>query len=172
MLSPKRYFQNDEDLSKVKDVYAQTSWPLKECKILKFQDSHVSELPNLVKESIKLKSRGPGVTVTLIEPEESLVIMYGGVLLHQLTTGEAWTYPIPHMVRRFPREVYWYSKDFLEQVTKMLNIHRVQGTTLAESERQTKFMERVGFNFSMEGVLKAYGANKEDYKMWGAVCQK
>lgn len=140
--------------------------PIRPCKLLVWEEAHASAMPPQIQAHLKQCDAMPGPTTTLVVEDSNLVIAYGGInLLHQYS-GEVWTVPIEEVAQRYPRELYYYAKDFITRVAAELHLKRVQVTTRAASPELDKWIARLSVGFRLDGILPKYGPDGEDYKMW------
>lgn len=94
------------------------------------------------------------------------LVFCGGVVIQWDGVGEGWLI-CNCDVKRYVREVYFYSDNYLERIIIDSHLHRVQATVPVHWGQGVRFLERLGFY--REGLLRNYGPDKEDYYMFSRI---
>jgi len=80
--------------------------------------------------------------------------------------GEVCTFPSSKCIKK-PKIYYKAIKDVLSEYQKKLNLWRVQTPIRVNYDINIRWIEKLGFK--REGLMKSFGANKEDYYLYAKV---
>lgn len=94
------------------------------------------------------------------------LVFCGGVVIQWDGVGECWLI-CNNTIKKYMREVCFYSDNYLERIIIDSHLHRVQATVPARWSKGLRFLERLGFY--REGLLRKYSADKEDYYMYSRI---
>ncbi len=94
------------------------------------------------------------------------ILFCAGILILWEGVAEAWSF-CDEEASRYPREVLKYQVEYLNRMIKERKLHRVQAHVLSSWRSAYRFMERLGFK--RECLMRKYGANSEDYYLYGRV---
>lgn len=90
--------------------------------------------------------------------------------VHKLWDGVGEAFQIPSIYAKEYSTIFARAaKKILNNYIKTLVLHRVQTTTQNDSEH-IRWMKFLGF--TLEGMLKKYTMNKEDYLQWGKIVKE
>lgn len=92
--------------------------------------------------------------------ETDIVIALGGIISITPGVGHVWLTLSTEALRR-PKSLLKVCKLIFKEMVQAKNYHRVQADIDITQWDNIRFVERHDFNF--EGVMKAYGPNKEDF---------
>ncbi len=95
--------------------------------------------------------------------DDGKIVGCGGIKKFWDGVGEAWGVP-SIIASQYKKEIYRAAINFL---VDHLEFHRVQVTVIDGFAIGEKFARNLGFEF--EGVLRKYGQNKQDFKMFSLV---
>lgn len=88
------------------------------------------------------------------------IIAMGGILESTPGVGHVWMALSTEALRR-PKSLVKICRTLFVELKNGLNLHRLQADIDIHEWANIRFAERYDFNF--EGVMKAYGPNKEDF---------
>jgi len=143
----------------------------KNIRIVKFKPDHLDSLIprdferdhyGLIERFNNLYLEGPAYSVF----DGEVCVFCGGVRIIWPGAGEAWlicSNDLGHYVRELclitPRYLKWIIEDH--------DLRRVQAVVQSDWTQAVRFLEKLGFD--MEGVMRKYGPNGEDYIMYARV---
>ena len=93
-------------------------------------------------------------------------IFCGGVLIYRAGFGEAWIL-CSEDVALYPRTVFKLMREYLQKVINDHSLYRVQATVRCDWPQAQRFV--MMFGFTPEGILRKYGTDKSDYKMYARI---
>lgn len=94
------------------------------------------------------------------------LVFCGGVVIQWDRVGECWII-CNNTIKKYIREICFYSDNYLERIIIDSHLHRVQATVPARWIQGVRFLERLGFH--REGTLRKYSSAGEDYYMYSRV---
>ena len=133
------------------------SWHLKKLK-LRPEDGH----PNI--NTIGKIYEEAGSSYTCIDRKK--ILFCAGIIILWPGVGEAWSF-CDVIVRKYPREVFYYQQEFLIHEIENNNLHRVQAHCLTTWITAYKFLERLGFK--REGLVRKYDSERRDYYIYSLI---
>lgn len=92
--------------------------------------------------------------------ESDIALGIGGIIPTVPGSGHVWL-SLNVMAIRRPKTLFKVCKNMYKEILEVNDYHRVQADIDITQWDNIRFAERYGFNF--EGVMKAYGPNKEDF---------
>ena len=98
--------------------------------------------------------------------EKGRFVFCGGILIHHPGFGEGWVL-CSEEVKYYPITVFKFTKMYLNRIIKDNNLYRVQVTTRSNWPQAQRFVRMLGF--TPEGILRKYGPDKSDYKMYARI---
>lgn len=124
----------------------------------------VSKLNVSKDDLIAFASYGNTLVKTLIDTELKEVMCFVGMLEIRPLVVEVWLLP-SILVNMYPKEFFKSIKRLIESVQKQFKLRRIQ-MTISETGLD-KWAQKLGFG--LEGVLSAYGPNREDERLYARV---
>lgn len=112
--------------------------------------------------AIRLEGLGPAFTA--IDGER--VIGCGGVARLWGRVGEAWTL-FGAEIAEHPVWLHRTVRTMLRDIMDGMDLDRLQVNVLADSERNCRWVKRLGFRF--EGLMERFGPNGEDYARYAMI---
>lgn len=138
---------------------------------LPFHKSHVDNFAGIVEyetQSIPIEDRkrilefqslhGPCVTAFV----NRVPVAVFGLMFHWQGVGEAWSV-LTEESRRYPIAMTKGAISFFDSCQILFNLHRIQITVKCIDKRAVRWAKAL--NFTEEGVMKEYSADKEDTYM-------
>ena len=98
--------------------------------------------------------------------QDGHLVLSAGVWQLWPGVGEAWLLPSARLLAR-PRGPVRTVRRFLDEIAEREGYTRVQATTHADFERGERFLKWLGFE--REGVLRKFGPDGSDHKIYSRV---
>jgi len=105
-----------------------------------------------------------GIAQSAFDGDE--LIMCGGIVILHPGVAEAWLM-CKEGVGAYKREVYVYSRRFLDLVESKYSLHRIQAHVRGGWKIARMFLEHLGFH--KEGLLEKFGPDQEDYYIYARI---
>lgn len=109
----------------------------------------------------KEKMNGPSYTLF---NDDGRIVGCGGLVVLWNGVGEGWGVPAD-IIKDYGKEVYEASLNFIAEQRNVF--HRIQATVVCGFEIGEKYLTALGFEY--EGILRKYGADGKDHKMFSIV---
>jgi hypothetical protein len=113
-------------------------------------------------DPIPMIQAGPAFSLIIKEK----VVIIGGVAILWPGVGEAWVISSP-LVTTYPLALTRSVKRYLGLIEKAKHLHRVQAVVLVDHPTGHRWIR--GLGFKCEGMMIAYGPNKEDFMRYAKV---
>lgn len=94
------------------------------------------------------------------------LIWCGGVVILWQGVGEAWIL-CSNCINHYIKELYHYTKAYLDVIIAEYNLHRVHASVLSEYRAGYRFLERMGFE--REGLMHKYDWQGSDYYLYARI---
>ena len=127
--------------------------------LLAFKPRETLDFDRLVHACVRIEGRHPGYTGFVGDE----VIGCAGVVILWPGVGEAWSV----LTDRVLEHRFWLQrtvKAVIRDIMSGLQLHRLQATVRADSERNVRWIESLGF--VREACLSAYDSYRFDYYMY------
>ena len=98
--------------------------------------------------------------------DNSKLIFCAGVIPYWKGVGEAWIV-CDACVKHYIRELYFYTKLYLDRIVDRYKLHRVQSSVMVDYQPGHRFLERMGFR--REGLMRQYDWQGKDYYLYARI---
>lgn len=106
-----------------------------------------------------------GSAFTLLDKEGN-ILACGGVVVHWAGVGEVWILKSKSLSEH-PVSAFRVGRFGIADALERLNLHRIQATVEAGDVLAQNYIE--AFDFVLEGKLRCYGPEKQDYFLYARV---
>lgn len=94
------------------------------------------------------------------------LIFCGGFIPYWEGAGEVWII-CDVCVKHYIRELYFYTKLYLDRIIDRYKLHRVQSSVMVDYCAGHRFLERMGFK--KEGLMRKYDWQGKDYYLYARI---
>lgn len=129
--------------------------------LLKLRDFELHRLEH-IRQFPEVYEHGVGYSVF----DNRNLVFCAGVIPYWKGVGEAWII-CDICVKHYIRELYHYTKLYLDKIIDIYKLHRVQSSVMVDYQAGHRFLERMGLQ--KEGLMRKYDWQGKDYFLYARV---